>query len=620
VIADLIARAPSLKVLVTSRVVLRLRAEHEFPVPLLEVPDLSAPVPDWDPTAYPAIQLFAQRARAVDPGFTLGDHNIGAVAEICARVDGLPLAIELAAARIRLMSPQDIVARLQSRLRFLTGGARDLPERHQTLRHTIAWSYELLGAPEQHLFALLAVFAGGCTIEAAEAVCDPDAAFAIDVLDGINALVEGNLVKRDVRRSPDREPRITMLETIREYALELLEKDAQAGAVRVRHRDWYLSLARRAAPALAAAEQDQWLAVLAAEHANLNAALELTIRRGEAGTALAMVAALWRYWLVRGHLIEGRRWLDRALAVPCRKPDLSLRAEVLTGLSTLLHNLDDHVAAGVHASEALEIRRGLGDTAGVARSLADVAWTRWLDCRYDESRDLSNESLRLAESVGDHRGMAQALSNLGWVALYEGRYDEARTMFERGGAARRALNDRRGAAMMTWLLGWTLSRAGEHQRAFALIEEAMAAFRAVGDLRLYAYTLSSVAEAALRTGDVRRARSVLESEALPIFRRYSDQWGIAHALALLSWVTREQGDLDRAEAMAIESREIREAIHNRHGVAQALAHLGFIARLRGDETLARQRFEESLAIRREIGDRVGVDECESALTAAITAR
>jgi predicted ATPase len=614
-LSELLVRVPTLKVLVTSRVVLRLSDEHEFPVPPLEIPELRPTAGARALETYPSVKLFADRARAAEPSFKLDANNAATVAEICARIDGLPLAIELAAARIRVMSPDAILARLGQRLHVLTGGARDLPQRHQTLRHAIGWSYELLREPERRLFIRLAVFAGGCTIDTAEAVCNVDGALGIDVLDGIAALLGASLLTLDGRDVPQPAPRLRMLETIREFALELLSHDRSAHAVRDWHRQWYLDLAHRAAPKLTGPEQESWLAMLASEHANLRVALERSRQAEDAEAMLAFGAALWRYWLVRGHLREGAAWLDRALSLPADERLDALRADALTGAAQLTQNVGDLDGAAVHLSALLALRRRLGEPSGLARALADLGWHAWRRCQYPEARRLSLECLELARARGDKRLIALALSNLGWTALYEGECQAARELFEQGLELRRELEDRRGIAFMTMALEFTARRAGDYRLAIALGEQALPIFGSVGDTRLYVATLACLAEASLALGDVSRAHAVLESEVLPIIRRSADRWSLAWVLGAFSRVLLAEDDLPRAHALATESLELRRAVQDRFGIAEAQFALALIARREGADARARELLGESLAQRREIGDRIGIAECERELAA-----
>jgi predicted ATPase len=317
-VGDLLAAVPSLKVLVTSRAVLRLYGEHEYQVPPLRLPD-----PEHLPTLerltqYEAVRLFIERAQAVQADFAVTNENAPAVAAVCHRLDGLPLAIELAAARIRLLPPRAMLARLEHRLALLTGGARNLPARQQTLRGAMAWSYELLAPDAQSLFCQLAVFVGGCTLEAAEAVCEPPDGSALDLLDGLDTLVTNSLVRHEAA-ADDATPRFTMLETVREYARERLAERREAAVLPRRHAAYYLTLAEQAAGQVFGAGQDVWLGRLEAEHGNLRAALEWTLATPDEGeTAVRLGAALWPFWYVRGYLSEGRERLNAALATGSR--------------------------------------------------------------------------------------------------------------------------------------------------------------------------------------------------------------------------------------------------------------------------------------------------------------
>jgi predicted ATPase len=323
-VAELLAACPRLKCLVTSRVVLRLRGEHEFPVPPLDLPD-PRHLPAMDTLSqYAAVELFIQRALALKPDLRVDNATAPAVVAICVRLEGLPLAIELAAARIKLFPPQALLARLGRRLELLRGGTRDMPERHQTLRHAIAWSYDLLEAGEQALFRRLAVFAGGCTLEAAEVVCQAVHAPAagpgqsLEVLDGVASLVDKSLLRQQAQVSG--EPRFRMLETLCEYGLECLTASGEEPAVRRAHADYYRVLVEAAEPALTGPAQEAWLEQLEAEHDNVRAALRWAEESGEAEMGLRLAGALCQFWLIRGHLREGQEWFARLLGLAGASP------------------------------------------------------------------------------------------------------------------------------------------------------------------------------------------------------------------------------------------------------------------------------------------------------------
>jgi predicted ATPase/tRNA A-37 threonylcarbamoyl transferase component Bud32/Tfp pilus assembly protein PilF len=611
ILARLVADAPTLELLVTSRVRLGIRPEYELHVAPLAVPDVHADVDTLRDNA--AVRLFVRRASAASTALVFDDDAIGAAAQICARLDGLPLAIELAAARCRLMSPRSMARRLEAGLGLLSGGSRITPERHQTMRHAVAWSYALLSRDEQRLFVRMAVFAGGCTLAAAEAVCG-DAAHVVDVLDGIGALVDASTLVRD-RQGDDGEPRLRMLATLREFALEWLASDPEADTIARRHADWYRQLATSLAPLLIGEAQHAALTTLAEEHANLSTALEFVLAAGDAEASLALGAALWRYWLVRGHLVEGGAWLARMLALTASSSGSLdvLRADVMTGAGHIAQNTGAVGDASRHFEAVLEMRRRLNDRKGIASALADLGWVRWRQCDYPAARRLSAESLRLAEEHGATRVAALALTNLGAAALCEGKFDEARAAFTRSAKLRAQVADHRGVAFANMLLGWTMCRAGELEPARVLLEGAEATLRTIGDQRLIYFARDVQAEVLLRSGNAASAASMLEIDSISSVRRFGDRWGVAHGLASASWASRLLGDLARADSFAEASLELRRAEGDRYGEAECLALLAATARARGDDRRAADLLLSSRAIRAAIGDAAGVADCDTEL-------
>jgi non-specific serine/threonine protein kinase len=369
-LGELLGRCPTLKVLVTSRAPLRLRCEHAFPVRPLELPNLRRlPALEALPS-YAAVGLFLERAQAAQPDFVLGAENAEAVAEICVRLDGLPLAIELAAARTRVLPPGALRTWLGQRLALLTTGASDLPARHQTLRAAIDWSYDLLPVEEQALFRRLAVFVGGFTLEAAEAVANVDGALHTSVLDGVASLVDKSLLRQDVQLSG--EPRLVMLETVREYALERLVASGEADAIGRRHAEYFLSMAEWARSQLSGTEQVTWLNELEREHDNLRTALAWLREHGESELGLRLGGALWQFWSVRGHFAEGRAWLEELLRQPAAAARSAARANALNGAGSLAFSQGDDARAQLLFEESLAIWRELGDEREAAHSLSDL--------------------------------------------------------------------------------------------------------------------------------------------------------------------------------------------------------------------------------------------------------
>jgi predicted ATPase len=410
-VADVLATAPRLKVLATSRALLRLSGERSFLVLPLALPDPGAsPSPD-QLTRSASVRLFIERAQAAQPGFQLTAANAAAVAAICMRLEGLPLAIVLAAARIQLLAPQAMLGRLASRLTLLTGGARDLPAHQQTLRATIDWSYELLQPAEQALFRRLAIFVGGHTLPAVEIVCNVEGDLALDVLDGLQSLLDKSLLYQ--REDPDGEPRFMMLETSRDYALERLEISGEAAAVRRRHADYYLALAEAAEPQLGGPQQVTWLNRLEVEHDNLRAALAWSkATEGGAELGLRLAAAVFGFWWKRGHMLEGRHWLQELLAQPeAAKPTVA-RARALRVAGSLVAMQDDGKQATALYEESLALSRNLSDQHGIAVSLHLLGELALGQGDQERGVALSEQALALLRDLGDRQGMAWVLDDL----------------------------------------------------------------------------------------------------------------------------------------------------------------------------------------------------------------
>jgi predicted ATPase len=610
-VARLVNVAPEARLLVTSRMRLGIRAEHEFVVAPLALPEDPANIGAL--RANSAVRLFMRRAAAANPSLVFDDDTLGATARICARVDGLPLAIELAAARCRLMSPRTIATRLESGLDLVSGGGRDMPARQQTIRETVAWSVALLSHAERRVFARLGAFAGGASVAAAEWVCADSHNYEMSALDSLTALVDASLLIPEPAQRDD--PRLRMLETVREFAMDALLRSSEKDAVQGRHAEWYQRLAMQLEPGLTGRTQQDALSALARDHASLGCALDWMIRSDHAEGALALAAALWRYWLVRGHLEEGRVWLGRVLDMSAsRLPELDqLRADAMTGAGTLAQNSGAVVAAKTYFEAVLEIRRARDDAAGIARALADLGWIAWRQCDFAKARQLSNECLTLAEEVGATRVAALALTNLGATALCEGNFHEACEALERSSAMRQQVADPRGVAFSNTFLAWTRCRMGEVSDAIALLERAEQTLDDVGDHRLIYFARDIKAHALLQLGDAARAAQILEINSTNGFRRFGDRWGVAHRLALASWASRLLGLNEQAVAFGKESLVLRRAEGDRYGEAESLTLLAAAARADGDETMSLTLLQQSRGIRQSTGDRAGVAECDAEL-------
>ena len=496
-VAELLAMAPQLKILVTSRAALHVYGEHEFPVPPLALPDAQTARAPEALGQFPAVALFVQRAAAVKPDFELNRENATAVVEICARLDGLPLAIELAAARVKVLSPSAMRTRLASRLQLLTGGARDLPQRQQTLRSAIDWSYDLLSAAEQKLFCRLAVFVGGCTLEGVEAVCDTKGDLNLDLLDGTESLVDKSLLQRVEQANG--ESRFVMLETIREYALEKLQANGEDKLTKRAHAAYCLVLAEEEATEQSGAERAEWHDRFALEHDNFRAALQWLAESGDADWGLRLGTALFRFWEGCEYFAEGRDSLERLLKIPKAAPPSRARARALFSAGVLAGEQGDYDASDALMGESLDVARKLGDTQGVAVSLNARAVNARDRGNLVMAHALFDESLLLWKELGDRKAVARALSNLAIVVNSQGDYSRARELYA----------------------------------------ECLAIFEALGDRTGVAWSLNHQGDAAREQGDVADARNLYQ-QALAIFRELGDRWGIAGTLADLGTLAREQ--------------------------------------------------------------------------------
>ncbi len=579
----LLGACPRLSVLVTSRAALRVQGEHEYAVPPLAVP--AAPVQDAALVGQAAaVQLFVQRAQAVKPDFALTAINAGAVAAICRRLDGLPLAIELAAARVTLLPVPAMLRRLDRALALLTGEARDRPVRQQTMRAAITWSYDLLDEREQVLLRRLAVFAGGCTIEAAEAVCatpgagaggmvaaggepavdarDPAAGGAgeLDVLAGLGALVDQSLAQVG---GPEAEPRIGLLELIGEFGAERLAASGEEAALRRAHALYFLALAEAAEPALTGPEQGAWLDRLEREHDNLRAALRWAHSSGEAALGLRLAGALWRFWFMHGHLSEGRSWLDALLALQRSGDDTgestSLWAKALNGAGMLASVQGDFGRAATLLEQSLALMRVSGHKLGISDALGNLGIVAYYQGDYGRAAVLQEESLALARELGEKGGVAASLDNLGLVAMEQGDYGRAAALYEESLALVRERGDTWGIALVSNNLGAAVARQGDYGRAVALLEESLALRRDLQDTGGMAASLNSLARLACQQGDDRRAAD-LHEESLRLCRDLDDKYEVACCLEGLAGVACRQGQPERAARLLGAATALREAI------------------------------------------------------------
>jgi predicted ATPase/class 3 adenylate cyclase len=415
-IARLVDVAPRLTVLATSRTPFHVSAEHEYHVPPLTVPDPGHLADLELVTRSEAVALFTERASAIRPGFQITSQNAPPVAEIAARLDGLPLAIELAASRLKVLSPEALLERLGQRLSVLTGGARDLPERQRTLRTTIEWSHDLLQAEERRLFARLGTFNGGWSLGAAEAICGPG--LDLEVLDGLSTLLDHSMVWPG--EGGDGEPRFSMLETIREFAVERLASSGEQEELGRRHTEHFRDLAEEAEHHLTRKDRLVWLSRLEGEHDNLRAALDRAEHTRDADTGLRTAAAIWRFWLQRGHLSEGRGRLERLLSMPGAEAQGPVRARALGALGGIAYWQNDYPPMRAAYQEAVDIAREVGNAKLLASALLDLSYIPYVEQEPDRSEAILREGLAMAEDAGDRVLIAEFLSSIGFLEVVRG--------------------------------------------------------------------------------------------------------------------------------------------------------------------------------------------------------
>ena len=540
IVADLLRAAPDIKAIVTSRAVLRVSGEQEYPVPGLPAPpdpsqrsgmerlSLGGGARVIDPVAlaqYAAVRLFIERAVAVRPGFTVTNDNAPAVAAISARLHGMPLAIELAAARIKILSPEAILVRLDHQLDVLAAGSRDLPARQQTLRGAIAWSYDLLDAGGQRLLDRLSIFVGGCDLEAAEAICGPAAEVDGDILDGLMALVDQSLVK--VEEATEGEPRFRLLDTIRAFAAERLEADGEVDLIRDRHRDWYVPLVERAAAELSGSDQRRWLDRLETEHDDIRAVLDRAVAAPDPSVAIGLGFSMWRFWQKRGHLAEARGRLEVMEAAPWSRTDLRLRARLVEALGSICWWQGELAPMGVWYKEALELWLAIGDQTEIANAYYNAAF------QYTVT-DPTHAPDAEPDSGADRIGLVYL--------------ERARDMYE-------AIGDRRGEANARWGIGnyeYFRGGVGGGVEEFRI---ALAIFREVGDATMAAWSMHMLGNGLLIRGEVVEARASVVG-ALRHFYTAGDAGGITLCLDDLSAVAVAENDFPRAARLRGAARHL----------------------------------------------------------------
>lgn len=558
-LTELLTACLNLKILVTSRAVLHIQGEYEYPVPPLALPQRTQLSANEDLSQYAAVALFLERALAVKPDLAVTQANMQAIAAICVHLDGLPLAIELAAARIKLLPPRALLQRMTHRLDVLTGGVRGAPARQQTLRNTIEWSYNLLDAAEQRLFRRLSVFTGNFTLEAVESLSSTYADETGLTLDGVTSLIDKSLLLQIEREGE--EPRLLMLETIREYGLEVLAASGEEEITRQDYIAYYLELAERAGPELVGRQQAAWLDRLEREHTNLQAALHWSVAQGRARhdmtVALRLGVALRNFWLVHGPYSEGRNFLEQALAAS-EGVAVPLQAKALYTAANLAFILSDHDRAEALCQESLKLFRELEDRPGMAFALYLLAWISRDNINVDMA--MVEEALELFKEIGDREYVAWSFYTLGYLDGIRGEYTRACTWIEESLFLHKEIENKRGIA-----------------------------FSLIGLAQIYYYSQSNQA-----------TMNTLLNESLALFRELDDKTGIAYSRLLQGQLSFVQGDAAKAALLIKESLVIYRELGTQQGIAEALCQLARVVTAQGDDMRAYTLYEESLAIARDV--------------------
>jgi predicted ATPase len=638
-VSELLAAAPKLKVLITSRERLHIQGEQEYIVPPLALPALSHSTTLDDLADYAAVKLFVQRAESARLDFVLTPQNATAVTEICARLDGLPLAIELAAAHSKLLGPGDILRRLSAKFEFLTDSARDRSTRQQSLKSAIDWSYNQLSHADQALFRRLSVFLGGSTIEAAEAICGKGSDLIVDVLVELSSLVDKSLLRGDQAGG---EPRFMMLETIREYALLKLIECGEDEEIQQRYAEYYIGLAEDAAKKLVGSEQLCWLNKLEREHDNLRAAMSWSLKHSPSMSA-QIGSALGEYWSMRGYLSEGRGYLaeslrcdnitigervgllywagrlasgqaDYAIALELFQQSMSIAQELddrqgitnsLYGMGQVASALGDYSGAKSNYERALALSSELEDKQGIANTLTGLGRIATNCGEYTSARKFHGQALELRRELGGRIAMSASMSNLGHVANVQGDYETARTLLEEGCLIDRETGAWQNLSSKLINLAETAHLQGDFHEARALQEEGLVIARQIGDKKRIAASLNNLGYLATDMGDFAAAMLLIE-ESLDMMRQLGVKQLISNCLNNLGDVVYAQGNYAAAQALQEESLTTARDISWKQGICRALISLADVKAMAGEYPSARTHSTESLIIAREMEWKQGI--------------
>jgi predicted ATPase/class 3 adenylate cyclase/Tfp pilus assembly protein PilF len=566
----LLRSCPNVRILASSREALGIDGEAAYRVPSLSLPDLHSVL--YAIAQSESVKLFTERAAATHPDFELSESNAPIVAQICRRLDGIALAIELAASRVRILSVEQIAARLDDAFRLLTGGRRTALPRQQTLRALIDWSYNLLSGEERSVLRSLSVFMGGWNLEAAEAVCG-----TADTLDLLTHLVDKSLVAVDLEHDP--EPRYYLLETIRQFAREKLAESGEAETIRARHLNYFLKLAQRAEPELYAAGQTEWSQNLEDEYENMHAALEWSLQGNlQAGQQLA--AALWWAWDYSGHFSEGYEWLTKMLAAAPDEKTIA-RAQLLTGAGWIAALLGyGEQLATRFCEESIRLYRELGEETGAGMAFSTLAVLAYYRSDWSQAETLGKQSLELYQQANNKYGIRHILGILGYTVEAQGRLDDAWKYYEEALSISNEIGEMQGAAFDLYLMANFMASQGNYERAEELFEQALAVARAVKEKPITAWVLKCLGQLLMRRGDYERSQGLF-AEALETSQRMGDQSAVAFLLNSLGWSARLQGQYPQARVYYNDGLRLVMQLDNQRDTADYLVDTGLFFAAQG---------------------------------------
>lgn len=602
IINEIISNCPEVKMLITSRILLHVQAEREFPLNSLSLPEKRDFNDPRKILEYDSVKLFAERARNIDPNFKITSENSEAIAKICIQLDGLPLAIELACARIKLFSPNMLLSRLSDKLNLLKGFSKDLPERHQTLRHTILWSYELLSEEEKKLFEELSVFRGGCTLDAIVNVCGDFFRSELELFDAVQALVDKSLLRRVYAETG--EPRFTMLFTIREFSRELFEKSDNYNKVNEKHANYYLTKSEEAEPFLTGMEVRYWSDMLNVDIDNYRSALSWSVSVKNSELALRLSASLWRFWIIRRNLKEGLERMKDVLSMPYTDDQLSLRAKVLFGIGTLSHELNDYETSLPIIEESVKIYDEIGDENGKLDAMINLFWVKIHLGMLDEAEGIADECLKMIETLKNERAYSLIYNNLGWLYFARGNLLRTKDFYLKSLDKRKLVSDRRGEGFAYINLAWVETVLGNFNDAEEQVSKAIEIMNSISDKQLSGWGSSIYSLLEFSRGNFESAEKHIV-EAINKMKESLHEWGISYETLLYGLIKYYSNEKSVGIKNIEKGLSFYRKIKNKWGVKRALAVLGAVYFDIGDIGKSKSCFKEALEITIDLNDRLG---------------